>query len=116
MEISKIKSFTYDQLIACGEGKLFGEGGPPLPSPPMLMFDEITKISSDDGEFEKGEVLAELKINKNLWFFDCHFKNDPVMPGCLGLDALWQLLGFYLGWLGGKGSGRAFTLNDSGND
>ena len=91
-------SFTYDQLIACGEGKLFDEGGPPLPSPPMLMFDTITKISSDDGEFKKGEVLAELKIKKNLWFFDCHFKNDPVMPGCLGLDALWQLLGFYLGW------------------
>ena len=110
MEISKIKSFTYDQLIACGEGKLFDEGGPPLPSPPMLMFDEITKISSDDGEFEKGEVLAELKINKNLWFFDCHFKNDPVMPGCLGLDALWQLLGFYLGWLGGKGAGRALSV------
>ena len=110
MEIGKIKSFTYDQLIACGEGKLFDEGGPPLPSPPMLMFDEITKISSDDGEFEKGEVLAELKINKNLWFFDCHFKKDPVMPGCLGLDAMWQLVGFFLGWLGNPGKGRALGV------
>ena len=103
-------SFTYDQLIACGEGKLFDEGGPPLPSPPMLMFDAITKISSDDGEFKKGEVLAELKIKKNLWFFDCHFKSDPVMPGCLGLDAMWQLVGFYLGWIGNPGKGRALGV------
>ena len=103
-------SFTYDQLIACGEGKLFDEGGPPLPSPPMLMFDTITKISSDDGEFKKGEVLAELKIKKNLWFFDCHFKEDPVMPGCLGLDAMWQLVGFFLGWIGNPGKGRALGV------
>ncbi len=110
MEISKKTSFSYDDLIACGDGKLFSDGGPPLPSPPMLMFDSITKISSESGDFNKGEVIAELNINKDLWFFNCHFKNDPVMPGCLGLDALWQLLGFHLGWLGGKGSGRALAV------
>ena len=110
MEISKKTSFSYDDLIDCGDGKLFSDGGPPLPSPPMLMFDRITKISSDSGDFNKGEVIAELNINKDLWFFNCHFKNDPVMPGCLGLDALWQLLGFHLGWLGGKGSGRALAV------
>ena len=110
MEISKKTSFSYDDLIACGDGKLFSDGGPPLPSPPMLMFDNIKKISSESGDFNKGEVIAELNINKDLWFFNCHFKNDPVMPGCLGLDALWQLLGFHLGWLGGKGSGRALAV------
>ena len=110
MEISKKTSFSYDDLIACGDGKLFSDGGPPLPSPPMLMFDSISKISSESGDFNKGEVIAELNINKDLWFFNCHFKNDPVMPGCLGLDALWQLLGFHLGWLGGKGSGRALAV------
>lgn len=110
MDINKITSFSYQDLIACGEGKLFSDGGPPLPAPPMLMFDKITKINSQKGEFNKGEVIAELNINKDLWFFACHFKNDPVMPGCLGLDALWQLLGFHLGWLGGKGSGRALSV------
>ena len=110
MDINKITSFSYQDLIACGEGKLFSDGGPPLPAPPMLMFDKITKINSQKGEFNKGEVTAELNINKDLWFFACHFKNDPVMPGCLGLDALWQLLGFHLGWLGGKGSGRALAV------
>lgn len=110
MEISKKTSFSYDDLIACGDGKLFSDGGPPLPSPPMLMFDSIKKISSESGDFNKGEVIAELNINEDLWFFNCHFKNDPVMPGCLGLDALWQLLGFHLGWLGGKGSGRALAV------
>ena len=110
MDINKITSFSYQDLIACGEGKLFTDGGPPLPAPPMLMFDKITKINSQKGEFNKGEVIAELNINKDLWFFACHFKNDPVMPGCLGLDALWQLLGFHLGWLGGKGSGRALAV------
>jgi len=112
LEISKKTSFSYDDLIACGDGKLFSDGGPPLPSPPMLMFDSITKISSESGDFNKGEVIAELNINKDLWFFNCHFKNDPVMPGCLGLDALWQLLGFHLGWLGGKGSGRALAVGN----
>ena len=110
LEISKKTSFSYDDLIACGDGKLFSDDGPPLPSPPMLMFDSITKISSESGDFNKGEVIAELNINKDLWFFNCHFKSDPVMPGCLGLDALWQLLGFHLGWLGGKGSGRALAV------
>ena len=110
MEISKKTSFSYNDLIDGGDEKLFSDGGPPLPSPPMLMFDRITKISSDSGDFNKGEVIAELNINKDLWFFNCHFKNDPVMPGCLGLDALWQLLGFHLGWLGGKGSGRALAV------
>tara|TARA_Y100000588_G_scaffold371987_1_gene444021 strand:- start:236 stop:748 length:513 start_codon:yes stop_codon:yes gene_type:complete len=112
LEINKQSSFSYKDLIACGEGKLFSEGGPPLPSPPMLMFDRISKINSTQGEFNKGEVVADLDINPNLWFFDCHFKNDPVMPGCLGLDALWQLLGFHLGWLGGKGSGRALAVGN----
>ena len=112
MEINNKSSFSYEDLIACGEGKLFSEGGPPLPSPPMLMFDRISKINSKQGEFNKGEVIAELDINPHLWFFDCHFKNDPVMPGCLGLDALWQLLGFHLGWLGGKGSGRALAVGN----
>ena len=110
MEINKQSSFSYKDLIACGEGRLFSEGGPPLPSPPMLMFDRISQINSQQGDFNKGEVVAELDINPNLWFFDCHFINDPVMPGCLGLDALWQLLGFHLGWLGGKGSGRALAV------
>jgi len=112
LEINNKSSFSYEDLIACGEGKLFSKGGPPLPSPPMLMFDRISKINSKQGEFNKGEVIAELDLNPNLWFFDCHFINDPVMPGCLGLDALWQLLGFHLGWLGGKGSGRALAVGN----
>ena len=103
-------SYKYEELIDCANGKLFGPGNAKLPSPPMLMFDRITKITKDSGEFNKGEVNAELDLNPNLWFFNCHFKGDPVMPGCLGLDALWQLLGFYLGWLGGKGSGRALSV------
>ena len=110
MEIQNQSSFTYEDLILCGQGNLFPTGGPPLPSPPMLMFDRIIKITDNSGEFNKGEVIAELDIKPNLWFFDCHFKGDPVMPGCLGLDALWQLLGFHLGWLGGKGSGRALAV------
>ena len=112
MGIQDQSSFSYENLIACGEGKLFSDGGPPLPSPPMLMFDRITKITNNTGEFNKGEVIAELNIRENLWFFECHFKGDPVMPGCLGLDALWQLLGFHLGWLGGKGSGRALAVGE----
>lgn len=100
-------SFTYEQLIDCAHGKLFGDGNARLPAPPMLMFDRITKISDSDGPYGKGKILAELDINPDLWFFDCHFKSDPVMPGCLGLDAMWQLIGFYLGWIGGPGRGRA---------
>ena len=95
----KRNSFNYDKLIECGKGLLFGEGNAQLPLPPMLMFDRIIEINENGGDFSKGEVIAELDIKPNLWFFDCHFKNDPVMPGCLGLDAMWQLVGFYLGWL-----------------
>ena len=105
-------SFTYEELIACGKGDLFGEGNAKLPLPPMLMFDRITKIDNNSGEFKKGIIKAELDISENLWFFDCHFKGDPVMPGCLGLDAMWQLLGFYLGWLGQPGKGRALGVGE----
>ena len=100
-------SFSYEELIACGNGDLFGEGNAKLPLPPMLMFDRITKIDENTGDFKKGFIKAELDIKDNLWFFDCHFKKDPVMPGCLGLDAMWQLLGFYLLWSGLPGIGRA---------
>ena len=104
-------SYSYEELISCGEGKLFGEGNAKLPLPPMLMFDRITEIKKDAGEYNKGFIKAELDIKNNLWFFDCHFKNDPVMPGCLGLDAMWQLVGFYLGWIGEPGKGRALGVN-----
>ena len=104
-------SFNYDELIACANGELFGEGNAKLPLPPMLMFDRITEIKRDIREFKKGFIKAELDIKNNLWFFDCHFKNDPVMPGCLGLDAMWQLVGFYLGWIGEPGKGRALGVN-----
>jgi len=100
-------SYTYDDLIKCGNGELFGPGNAQLPQPPMLMFDRITHISTEGGEYGKGEIIAELDINPDLWFFQCHFNEDPVMPGCLGVDAMWQLIGFYLGWLGGPGRGRA---------
>tara|TARA_B100000575_G_C23018132_1_gene586310 strand:+ start:397 stop:906 length:510 start_codon:yes stop_codon:yes gene_type:complete len=105
-------SFSYDQLIDCARGTLFGDGNAQLPLPPMLMFDRITSINEGGGLFSKGEVIAELDIKDNLWFFECHFKNDPVMPGCLGLDAMWQLLGFYLGWLGQPGRGRALGVGE----
>ena len=101
------KSFTYEELISCGKGDLFGEGNAKLPLPPMLMFDRITQIDNNSGDFKKGFIKAELDIKENLWFFGCHFQGDPVMPGCLGLDAMWQLLGLYLGWKGGPGKGRA---------
>ena len=93
-------SFEYEDLIACARGELFGMGNAQLPLPPMLMFDRIGEISEDGGAYGKGMVRAELAIRPDLWFFPCHFKGDPVMPGCLGLDALWQMLGFFLGWLG----------------
>ena len=108
----KKNSYSYDELINCGEGKLFGPGNAKLPLPPMLMFDRITEINDDKGAFKKGSLKAELDIKKNLWFFDCHFKNDPVMPGCLGLDALWQLTGFNLGWREMKGRGRALGVGE----
>ena len=100
-------SFSYDDLIACGHGHLFGPGNGRLPLPNMLMLDRITHISDQGGKFGKGEVRAELDIKPDLWFFDCHFEGDPVMPGCLGLDAMWQLVGFYLCWLPLPGRGRA---------
>lgn len=100
-------SYSRDELLQCGHGETFGEGNARLPLPNMLMMDRITNITADGGEFGKGEITAELDITPDLWFFDCHFENDPVMPGCLGLDALWQLVGFYLGWLGNSGKGRA---------
>ena len=103
-------SYNYEELIKCGEGKLFGEGNAKLPLPPMLMFDRITEIKQNAGEFKKGIIKAELDIKDNLWFFNCHFKGDPVMPGCLGLDAMWQLVGFWLGWSGSPGRGRALGV------
>ena len=107
----KKNSYSYDELINCGDGKLFGPGNARLPLPPMLMFDRITNINNNGGEFKKGLIEAELDIKSDLWFFDCHFRNDPVMPGCLGLDAMWQLVGFYLGWLGNPGKGRALGVS-----
>ena len=106
----KKTSFNYEELIDCANGKLFGPGNAKLPSPPMLMFDRITEINDDKGAFKKGLLKAELDIKNDLWFFDCHFKEDPVMPGCLGLDAMWQLVGFYLGWIGNPGKGRALGV------
>ena len=104
-------NFTYDELIACGKGDLFGKGNAKLPLPPMLMFDRITKIEQNTGDFNKGLIKAELDIKDDLWFFNCHFQGDPVMPGCLGLDAMWQLVGFFLGWTGEPGKGRALGVN-----
>jgi 3-hydroxyacyl-[acyl-carrier protein] dehydratase/trans-2-decenoyl-[acyl-carrier protein] isomerase len=105
-------SYTYDDLISCAKGALFGPGNAKLPMPPMLMFDRITHISEEGGAHGKGELVAEFDINPDLWFFACHFEGDPVMPGCLGLDAVWQLLGFYLGWTGALGSGRALGVGE----
>ena len=104
-------SFNYNELIECADGKLFGPGNAKLPSPPMLMFDRIINIIGDKGKFAKGLIEAELDIKEKMWFFDCHFKEDPVMPGCLGLDAMWQLVGFFLGWKGEPGKGRALGVN-----
>jgi len=111
-DLTHKNSFDYDELIACGNGELFGPGNAQLPQPPMLMIDRIIKINKDGGEYGKGEIIAELDINPDLWFFKCHFNKDPVMPGCLGVDAMWQLIGFYLGWLGGPGRGRALGAGD----
>ncbi len=105
-------SYTKEELIACGEGRLFGPGNAKLPVPPMLMFDRITDVQLEGGDHGKGYIKAELDVNPDLWFFKCHFIGDPVMPGCLGLDAIWQLLGFYLGWTGAPGSGRALGLGE----
>ena len=105
-------SYNYEDLLTCAKGELFGPGNAQLPMPPMLMFEKITNISSNGGTNDKGVIQAEMTIKPDLWFFDCHFIDDPVMPGCLGLDAMWQLLGFYLGWLGEKGRGRAISVGN----
>ena len=110
LKIMKKNSYSYNDLITCGNGDLFGQGNAKLPLPPMLMFDRITEINENNGTFNKGSLKAELDIKDDLWFFDCHFKKDPVMPGCLGLDAMWQLVGFFLGWLGNPGKGRALGV------
>ena len=105
-------SYEFEDLLACARGELFGAGNAQLPLPPMLMFNRITEISDTGGEYGKGVIRAELDVRPDLWFFDCHFKNDPVMPGCLGLDAMWQMVGFFLGWTGGTGYGRALGLGE----
>ena len=105
-------NFDYDDLLACGRGELFGPGNAQLPLPPMLMFDRITEISRDGGAAGLGKIVAEFDIKPDLWFFGCHFKGDPVMPGCLWLDALWQMTGFFLGWLGEPGRGRALGVGE----
>lgn len=102
-------SYSFEDLLACAHGRLFGSGNARLPLPPMLMIDRIVRISGEGGAFGKGEVVAELDIKPDLWFFGCHFEDDPVMPGCLGLDAMWQLVGFFLGWMGLPGRGRALS-------
>ena len=110
--MKKKSSYNYEELIECGNGKLFGPGNAKLPLPPMLMFDRITEIRENEGAFKKGLIKAELDIKDSLWFFDCHFKDDSVMPGCLGLDALWQLVGFFLAWSGFPGKGRALGAKE----
>jgi 3-hydroxyacyl-[acyl-carrier protein] dehydratase/trans-2-decenoyl-[acyl-carrier protein] isomerase len=105
-------NYDYEDLLACGRGELFGAGNAQLPLPPMLMFDRITSISDTDGEHGRGRVVAQMDVRPDLWFFGCHFKGDPVMPGCLGLDALWQMLGFFLGWTGAPGKGRALSVGE----
>ena len=109
--MKKKDNYDYKELIDCGKGLIFGEGNAKLPLPPMLMFDRITKIQENSGIYKKGFIKAELDIKDDLWFFNCHFQDDPVMPGCLGLDAMWQLVGFYLGWIGNPGKGRALGVS-----
>jgi 3-hydroxyacyl-[acyl-carrier protein] dehydratase/trans-2-decenoyl-[acyl-carrier protein] isomerase len=108
--VIKKANYTYNELLQCAHGELFGPANARLPLPPMLMFDRITRIVDNGGQYGKGEIVAELDIRPDLWFFSCHFETDPVMPGCFGLDALWQLLGFYLGWTGAHGRGRALGV------
>ena len=110
--MSKQNSYTYEELLQCSRGELFGPGNAQLPAPNMLMIDRIVHICDKGGKYGKGEIVAELDINPDLWFFGCHFEGDPVMPGCLGLDAMWQLVGFFLGWKGGPGKGRALGVGE----
>ena len=110
--MTKQNAFTREDLLRCSRGELFGPGNAQLPAPNMLMVDRITHISEEGGKYGKGELVAELDITPDLWFFACHFEGDPVMPGCLGLDAMWQLVGFYLGWIGGQGRGRALGVGE----
>lgn len=112
IHVSKPSSYAYEELLACGRGEMFGPGNAQLPLPPMLMVDRILTISEEGGAYGKGEIVAELDVHPDLWFFACHFTGDPVMPGCLGLDAMWQLVGFYLGWMGGLGRGRALGCGE----
>jgi 3-hydroxyacyl-[acyl-carrier protein] dehydratase/trans-2-decenoyl-[acyl-carrier protein] isomerase len=109
---SNKNSFTTEDLLACARGELFGPGNAQLPAPPMLMMDRIVQIAAEGGAYGKGHIVAELDINPDLWFFGCHFIGDPVMPGCLGLDAMWQLVGFFLGWSGAPGRGRALGVGE----
>ena len=113
MDLSNRKNaYNRDDLLECGQGRMFGAGNAQLPTPNMLMLDRIANISVDGGDFSKGEIIAELDITPDLWFFDCHFPGDPVMPGCLGLDAMWQLVGFFLAWKGNEGKGRALGCGE----
>lgn len=112
MSLQDKNSFNREELLACSQGELFGPGNSQLPAPNMLMMDRIVSITAEGGENDKGEIIAELDITPDLWFFDCHFPGDPVMPGCLGLDAMWQLVGFFLGWSGGPGKGRALGVGE----
>lgn len=111
-DLSDRHAFDRKELLECGHGELFGAGNARLPLPNMLMFDRITHITAEGGDAGKGDIVAELDINPDLWFFDCHFEGDPVMPGCLGLDAMWQLVGFFLGWKGNPGRGRALGAGE----
>jgi 3-hydroxyacyl-[acyl-carrier protein] dehydratase/trans-2-decenoyl-[acyl-carrier protein] isomerase len=110
--MSKQNQFSREELLACGHGEMFGPGNAQLPLPPMLMCDRIISITESGGSHGKGEIIAELDITPDLWFFGCHFENDPVMPGCLGVDAMWQLVGFFLAWMGGPGRGRALGAGE----
>jgi 3-hydroxyacyl-[acyl-carrier protein] dehydratase / trans-2-decenoyl-[acyl-carrier protein] isomerase len=111
-DTARKSSFDLASIISCAKGEMFGHGNPQLPMPPMLMISRMTQVLENGGPFGKGQIVAEFDVNPDLWFFKCHFEGDPVMPGCLGLDAMWQLVGFFLGWLGGKGKGRAFGVGE----
>ncbi len=112
LQVTRQSSYTREDLLTCARGEMFGPGNAQLPLPPMLMVDRIVSITADGGAHGKGEIVAELDINPDLWFFGCHFEGDPVMPGCLGVDAMWQLVGFFLGWMGGPGRGRALGCGE----